>query len=110
MYLKERNRSPDYGHDLSYLPSRYRRKSTTNYATSFWKDLLNTTPLLNISGLSPIRRGFKPGFVNYKKGRTRLAVACDKVYQLLAHAYDMVGGSLRILRLPAPPLKLVATI
>jgi hypothetical protein len=25
-----------------------------------------------------------PGFVNYKKGWTRLAVACDKVYQLLA--------------------------
>jgi hypothetical protein len=26
-----------------------------------------------------------PGFVNYKKGFTRLAVASDKVYQLLAH-------------------------
>jgi uncharacterized protein YwbE len=25
------------------------------------------------------------GFVNYKKGRTRLAAASDKVYQLLAH-------------------------
>jgi len=25
-----------------------------------------------------------PGFLNYKKGRTRLAVASDKVYQLLA--------------------------
>jgi len=31
------------------------------------------------------RRGFAPGFVNYKKGYTRLAVASDKVYQLLAH-------------------------
>jgi hypothetical protein len=31
--------------------------------------------------LSPIRRGFTPGFVNYK----RLAAASDKVYQLLAH-------------------------
>ena len=28
-----------------------------------------------------MRRGFKPGFVNYKKGA--LATACDKVYQLL---------------------------
>jgi hypothetical protein len=28
---------------------------------------------------------FVPGFVNYKKGRTRLAAASDKVYQLLAH-------------------------
>ena len=35
--------------------------------------------------LSPIRRGFVPGFVNYKKGCTWLAAASDKVYQLLAH-------------------------
>jgi hypothetical protein len=33
----------------------------------------------------PIRRGFAPGFVNYKKECTRLATASDKVYQLLAH-------------------------
>ena len=39
------------------------------------------------TSLSPIRRGFKPGFGNYRKGHIRLAVACDKVYQLLAHAY-----------------------
>jgi hypothetical protein len=35
--------------------------------------------------LSPIRLGFTPGFVNYKKGYTRHAAASDKVYQLLAH-------------------------
>ena len=35
--------------------------------------------------LSSIRRGFAPGFVNYKKGCTRLSAASDKVYQLLAH-------------------------
>ena len=35
--------------------------------------------------ISPIRRGFAPCFVNYKKGCTRLAAASDKVYQLLAH-------------------------
>jgi hypothetical protein len=34
---------------------------------------------------SPIRRGFTPGFVNYKKGCIRLATASDKAYQLLAH-------------------------
>ena len=28
---------------------------------------------------------FTPGFVNYKKGCTRLAAVSDKVYQLLAH-------------------------
>ena len=37
------------------------------------------------TSLSPIRRGFAPGFVNYQKGCTRLAAAGDKVYQLLAH-------------------------
>ena len=37
------------------------------------------------TNLSPIWRGFAPGFVNYKKGCTRLAAASDKVYQLLAH-------------------------
>jgi len=37
------------------------------------------------TSLSPIRRGFATGFVNYKIGCTRLAGASDKVYQLLAH-------------------------
>ena len=37
------------------------------------------------TSLSPIRRGFAPGFVNYKKGYTRHSAASDKVYQLLAH-------------------------
>jgi hypothetical protein len=37
------------------------------------------------TSLSPIRRGFTPGFVSYKKGCTQLATASDKVYQLLAH-------------------------
>ena len=31
---------------------------------------------------SPIRRGFAPGFVNYKKRCTRFAAASDKVYLL----------------------------
>jgi hypothetical protein len=31
--------------------------------------------------------GFPPGFVNYKKGYTRLTAASDKVYQLLAHGW-----------------------
>jgi hypothetical protein len=35
------------------------------------------------TSLSPIRRGFAHGFVNYQKGA--LAAASDKVYQLLAH-------------------------
>jgi hypothetical protein len=35
--------------------------------------------------LSPIRRGFAPGFVTYKKWCTRTAAGSDKVYQLFAH-------------------------
>jgi len=37
------------------------------------------------TSLSPIRCGFAPGSVNYKKRCTRLTAASDKVYQLLAH-------------------------
>ena len=40
---------------------------------------------LTTTSLSSIRCGFAPGFVNYKKGCTRLVAASDKVYQLLAH-------------------------
>ena len=47
-----------------------------------WVTSLDLTTHTN---LSPIRRGLMPGFVNYKKGCTRLAAASDKVYQLLAH-------------------------
>jgi hypothetical protein len=54
---------------------------------------------------SPIRRGFAPGFINYKKG------AFDSQPQVikLTSCLPMVEGSLRILRL-LPPLKLVAMI
>ena len=37
------------------------------------------------TSLSPIQRELAPGFVNYKKGCTRLAAASDQVYQLLDH-------------------------
>ena len=36
------------------------------------------------TSLSPIRRGFSPSFVHYKKGCIRLAAASDKAYHLLA--------------------------
>jgi hypothetical protein len=45
------------------------------------------------TSLSPIRRGFTPGFVNYKKGCTRLTAASDKVYQLLAHGLWFSPGT-----------------
>ena len=34
--------------------------------------------------LSPMRYGFAPGFVNYKKGCTRLAATNDEAYQDIA--------------------------
>ena len=45
------------------------------------------------TNLSPIWRGFAPGFGNYKKGCTRLAAASDKVYQLLAHSQWLSPGT-----------------
>jgi hypothetical protein len=61
-------------------------------ATSFsgwsirWEPPTMVHSLINVyASLSPIQRGFVPGFVNYKKGCTRLAATSDKVYQLLAH-------------------------
>jgi hypothetical protein len=46
------------------------------------------------ASLSPIRSGFAPSFVSYKKGCTRLAAASDKVYQLLAHGQWFSPGTL----------------
>jgi hypothetical protein len=45
------------------------------------------------TSLSPIRRGFAPGFVIYKKGYTRRAAASDKVYPLLAHGRWFSSGT-----------------
>ena len=44
------------------------------------------------TSLSPIRHEFTPGFVNYKRGCTQLAVASDKVYQSLAHGRRFSPG------------------
>ena len=46
------------------------------------------------TSLSPIRHGFASGFVNYKKGCTRLAATSDKVCQLLAHGRWFSPGPL----------------
>jgi hypothetical protein len=57
------------------------------------------------TSLSPIRHGFVPSFVNYKKG------ALDSQPQVITFTSCLprVGGSLRVLWL-SPPLKLVAMI
>ena len=41
-----------------------------------------------------MRRGFAPGFVNYKKECTRLVAVSHKVYQLLAHGQWFSPGTL----------------
>ena len=46
------------------------------------------------TSLSPIRRGFAPGFVNYKKGALDSQLQSDKVYQLLAHGRWFSPGTL----------------
>jgi hypothetical protein len=48
---------------------------------------------LQHTSLSPIRRGFAPVFVNYKKGCTRLPAASDTVYQILAHGWWFSPGT-----------------
>jgi hypothetical protein len=64
--------------------------------------ILNAEHSLDPSA-DPIRRGFAPGFVNYKKG------VLDSQPQVIkfTSCLPMVGGSLRVLRL-LPPLNLVA--
>ena len=55
-----------------------------------WLDYLTTR-----TSLSPIRRGFTPGFVNYKKGALESQPQVIKFTSCL----PMVGGSLRVLRI-----------
>ena len=57
------------------------------------------------TSLSPIQRGFAPGFVNYKKGAFDSQSQVKKFTSCLL----MVDGSLRVLRF-LPPLKLDAML
>jgi hypothetical protein len=61
--------------------------------------------LTTLTSLSPMWCGFAPGFVNYKNGTLDSQPQVIK----LTSCFPMVGGSLRVFRLP-PPLKLVAMI
>jgi hypothetical protein len=66
--------------------------SSRRFAFGFFYFYCSTMKITHTS-LSPIRRGFAPSFVNYKKGCTRLAAASDKVYQLLAHGQWFSPGT-----------------
>jgi hypothetical protein len=69
-----------------YISSKYIRARVAQWVRSLDSIATHTS-------LSPIRRGFAPGFVNYKKGCTRLAAASDEVYQLLAHGLWFSPGT-----------------
>ena len=73
---------------------------TTIQGPGWLNELGSWNYLSTHTSLSPIRSGFAPGFVDYKKG------ALDSQPQVtkLTSCLPMVGGSLRVLRLP-PPLK-----
>jgi hypothetical protein len=65
----------------------------SNYLSSEAFHTMILWPKLTHTSLSPIRRGFAPGFVNCEKGCTRLAAASDKAYQLLAHGLFFSPGN-----------------
>jgi hypothetical protein len=74
---------------LINLYSKLHRRQITRGVAQWVRSLDLTTH----TSLSPIRRGFAPGFVNYEKECTRLAAANDKVYQLLAHGREFSPGT-----------------
>ena len=60
------------------------RRVTREYRGPGVAQWVRSLDLTAHTSLSPIRRGFAPSFVSYKKWSTRPAVASDKAYQLLA--------------------------
>jgi hypothetical protein len=90
------------GSDRKNLSSEYCRLIVLGARVAQWVRSLDLT---THTSLSPIRRVFAPGFVNYKKG------ALDSQPQVIkfTSCLHMVGGFLWVLRLP-PQLKLAAEI
>ena len=71
-----------------------------SYSRSRVAQWIRSLDLTTHTSLSPIRRGFAPCFVNYKKG------ALDSQAIKFTSCLPMVGGSLRL----PPPIKRVAMI
>ena len=96
-----RNNSDDHGTERQYVFPLLRGNPTIlliiicSYKTLKCRgdrvaQRVRSLDLTTHTNLSPIRRGFAPGFVNDKKGCTRLTATSDKVYQLLAHPWLVV--------------------
>jgi len=69
---------------LSYIYSGS-QKSLTRWLTNQYSFYILFFSRPEYSWTSAIYSGFAPGFVNNKKGCTRISAASDKAYQLLAH-------------------------
>jgi hypothetical protein len=91
-----------YYHGLVHL---FQYKRTSDIGPGWFNELGSLDYLATHISLSPIRRGFASGFVNYKKG------ALDSQPEVIkfTSCLTVVDGSLRVLRL-LPRLKLVALI
>jgi len=83
----------------------YIRQTDSNIRGTRVAQWVRSLDLTAHKSLSPIRRGFVPSFINYKKG------ALDSQPQVIkfTSCLPSVSGSLRVRRLP-PSLKLVAMI
>jgi hypothetical protein len=93
---------------VSFLISKWPSEGQRLHWNSIWNNIfmffflqsqwVRSLDLTTHTSLSPIRRGFVPGFVNYKKGPLDSQPQVIKFTSCLAR----VGGSLRVLRLPPP--------
>ena len=73
--------------------------TSNNISGARLAQLVRSLDLTTHTSLSPIRRGFAPSFVNYKKG----ALDSQPQVKKFTSCFPRIGGSLRVLRLPPPP-------
>ena len=79
----------DFKHGVLNNCAFIRTRQTSNRVKARVAQWVRSLDLTAHTSLSPIRRGFAPSFVIYKKGCTRLAAVSDKVYICLPR----VGGT-----------------
>ena len=89
----------------TFLATIYLKGVTINKKKTRVAQWIRSLDLTTHASLSPLRRGFAPRFGNNKKGELDSQPQVIKFISWL----PMIGGSLRVLRLP-PPLKQVAMI
>ena len=80
-------------YSLTLINNSQPMNSLKDYWGPGWLNELGLDYPTTHTSLSPIRRGFAPGFVNYKKGALDSPPQSDKVYQLLAHGQWFSPGT-----------------